>query len=226
MLRGLRKLAVVAADYAFAVRHQLRAGLDRSDPGVLVRSAGQRIPVVLLPGVYETWRFLLPLARHLHERGHPVHIVNTLRWNVSTIAEGSVRVAAYLEHADLDRVAIVAHSKGGLIAKHLMETPGVGQKVVRAITVATPFAGSTLARFVPLPTVRALGPSGAEVLELARRTSANARIVAVSPDFDPHIPGGSHLDGATNIRLGISGHFRILGSRELFDVLDEYLDEM
>jgi hypothetical protein len=49
---------------------------------------------------------------------------------------------------------------------------------------------------------------------LGRETSVNGRIVSVFGPFDPHIPEGSALDGATNVRVPMPGHFRVLDSRE------------
>ena len=48
---------------------------------------------------------------------------------------------------------------------------------------------------------------------LGNEHSVNGRIVSVFGRFDPHIPDGSALDGATNVLVPASGHFRVLGSR-------------
>jgi hypothetical protein len=32
--------------------------------------------------------------------------------------------------------------------------------------------------------------------------------------YDPHIPDGSFLEGATNVRVPAVGHFRVLGAHE------------
>lgn len=47
---------------------------------------------------------------------------------------------------------------------------------------------------------------------LEREESVNGRNVSIFGQFDPHIPGGSALDGATNMIVPATGHFRILGS--------------
>jgi pimeloyl-ACP methyl ester carboxylesterase len=220
----LRKAGVWVLDYVYAVRHQLRAALSRDDPAVLV-ARGEKSPVVMLPGIYETWRFLLPLAKHIHGLGHPVHVVAALGRNQRTIAEGAELVADYLDARDLRDVTIVAHSKGGLIAKHLMALPRRGERVRSTIAVSTPFAGSAYARFIPLRSVRALAPSNAVMRQLARERSANERIVSVYGWFDPHIPGGSELPGARNVQLPVGGHFRILASPALLEIVDDCLAE-
>ncbi|MFF1573116.1 esterase/lipase family protein [Leifsonia sp. NPDC058292] len=222
MRQLLRMAGVWALDYLYVVRHQVRAAFSRSDPDVLV-AHGQGPPVVLLPGIYETWRFLLPLARHIHGLGHPVHVVAALGRNRTTIADGAALVAEYLEARQLHDVTIVAHSKGGLIAKHLMGLPGRGERVRTTIAVSTPFAGSAYARFIPIRSVRALAPSNTVMQQLARERAANERIVSVYGWFDPHIPGGCDLAGARNVRLAVGGHFRILASKDLLEVVDAVL---
>jgi len=225
MSAALRKASVWALDYLYAARHQVRAVLSRDDPAVLIAPGdqGERSPVVLLPGIYETWRFLLPLARHIHDGGYPVHVVAALGRNRLTIEEGAKLVADHLERHDLNDVTIIAHSKGGLLAKHLMGLPLVGARIRSTIAVSTPFAGSVYARFFPLSSVRALAPSNAVMRRLARERATNERIVSVFGWFDPHIPGGSELPGARNVELPVGGHFRILASAALLEVVDSCL---
>ena len=221
----LRKSGVWLADYVYAGRHQVRAAFDRSHPDALVASSGTLAPVVLLPGIFETWRFLQPLATHVHALGHPVHVVTALGRNRLSIGEGAAIVAAYLERRMLTRVTLIAHSKGGLIAKQAMGLPGAAERIERTIAVSTPFAGSPYARFFPVRSVRTLAPSDPDLQRLALGREVNARIVSVYGWFDPHIPGGCELEGAENVRLEAGGHFRLLARHELFDVVDRVLAE-
>lgn len=219
----LRRAGVVLLDYVYAGRHQLRAAFDRSTPDALVAGEGTRAPVVLLPGIFETWRFLRPLAEHIHAAGHPVHVVTALEDNRMSVAQAADLVRAHLEQHDLTDVVIVAHSKGGLVAKYLMGMPDTGARISSAVTVATPFAGSALAALIPVPSMRALLPNSPGILRLAVNRAVNARIVSVWGWFDPHVPGGSRLDGARNIELDVGGHFRILARPELLAIVDEVL---
>jgi pimeloyl-ACP methyl ester carboxylesterase len=225
MMDILRKAGVTLLDYGYVLRHQLRSEFDRSTPDALVAAEGGLAPVVLLPGIFETWRFLRPLATHIHGQGHPVHVVTALERNLMAIAEAAAIVADHLARHDLTDVTIVAHSKGGLVAKHLMGMPGAGERIRRTVAVCTPFAGSTLARFVPFESVRSLQPTNADLLRLAEVRDVNARIVAVTGWFDPHIPNAGPLEGARNVQLTTSGHFRILASPELLALVDRLLAE-
>lgn len=219
----LRRAGVVILDYLYAARHQLRATFDRSTPEALVAVEGERVPVVLLPGIFETWRFLRPLAEHIHAGGHPVHVVTALERNKMSVPEAAALVTRHLEEHDLTGVVIVAHSKGGLVAKYLMGMPDSGPRIRSAVTVSTPYAGSSLARLIPLPSVRALMPNTPGLVRLALNRAVNARIVSVWGWFDPHVPVGSRLEGARNIELDVGGHFRILARPELLAIVDEVL---
>ena len=205
---GLRDAAWWARDYAYAVHAQARALGGRDAPDSLAEGDGTAI--VLLPGIYETWRFLEPLARALHGRGHPVHVVAELGGNRRPIAESAERVAALLLSRGLDDVVLVAHSKGGLIGKHVMAFSSAGTRVRAMVAVATPFGGSRYSRLMPTPSLRAFASGDATMKALAASAEVNTRIVSVFGPFDPHIPEGSELAGARNVVLASGGHFRVL----------------
>ncbi|MFT4232703.1 MAG: alpha/beta hydrolase [Leucobacter sp.] len=205
---AIRRAAWWAADYAYAGWWQLHAVLFRPDPRGFLD--GERAAIVVIPGVYEPWRFMLPLIRELHGRGHPVHVLDPLRDNRGTVEAGARIVDAYLAAHGLEDAVIVAHSKGGLIGKHVMAF-GAGAPRIRAmVAIATPFGGSRYARFLLSRTLRSFSPRDATLLRLAGAVEVNARIVSVFPRFDPHIPEGSELAGARNVRVETGGHFRIL----------------
>ncbi|MGO4691736.1 esterase/lipase family protein [Glaciibacter sp. 2TAF33] len=181
-------------------------------------SLGGRQPVVLLPGIYETWQFMRPIADALHANGHPLHVVTDLGRNRATVVAAADVVARLLAERDLHDVIIVAHSKGGLIGKYLMAeeatSPGTA-RIDRMIAVATPFSGSSLARYTVLPSLRAFAPTDATIRQLMNELTVNVRITSIFGSFDPHIPGGSELAGAVNIELPVAGHFRIVGDPQL-----------
>ncbi|RAX46560.1 alpha/beta hydrolase [Arthrobacter sp. AQ5-05] len=183
-------------DYLYAgywqVRAILRPGCDRS---LLNETVPHAAPIVLIPGIWETWQLLLPVAKHLHRAGHPVHAISGIGYNRGTIPAMSALVAAFLDEADLHDVILLAHSKGGLIGKHLMSTSSEAFRVKRMIAISTPFSGSVYARFAPVRSLRAFTPKDGDLLKLATRLKANAKIVSIYSVFDPHIPWGSHLEG-------------------------------
>lgn len=199
------------ADYRYVTR-AFGGGLVRRAVPARYRQGSGR-PVLLVPGVLEDWTMMRPVAERLSRAGHPVHTLPELRRNTATLVDGAAIAAAYLVARDLTDVVLVAHSKGGLVGKLLM-LGEQGHRVRSLVAVATPFAGSTLARLIPWSVVRSLGPDDAFIRELADRVEINGRITSISPAFDPHIPGGSALEGAVNVEVAAMGHFRVLADPE------------
>ena len=215
MIRSaLRTLGWWARDYAYALVWQLRAFVSRTDPHEFL--SGDRSPIVVLPGVYETWRFLEPLIRRLHDDGHPVHVIDPLGRNDRAVPVAARLVADYLEANGLGDVVLLAHSKGGLVGKYVMSLGGGGARISGMLAVAAPFAGSRYARLMLLPSLRIFTPDDPTILALSREATVNPRIVSVYGRFDPHIPGGSRLEGAKNVELDTGGHFRILAHPRVF----------
>lgn len=217
--RSARRTRWRLADYVYVIGRQV-AGLvapGRPDPG-----DGAGADVVLVPGVYEPWHFLRPLAQVLRDAGHRVHAVPTLGYNRRPVVASAALLDDVVRRLGPD-VVVIAHSKGGLIGKLAMLEPG--SPIRHMVAVATPFAGSPLARFVPLRAVRAFVPTDATLVRLAAERRVDARITSVYPCWDPHIPEGCVLPGAAaNVELPTPGHFRVLGDPALPDVVLRAID--
>ena len=212
----LGRAKVWLLDYAYAVRVSLGASLrHRRVP----RPRGHLAPVVLIPGVYERWQFLRAAGGRLARAGHPVHVVELLGRNVDTIPESAAVAQRYLDDHNLRNVVIVAHSKGGLIGKHMMLFDDAEGRIDRLVAIASPFQGSTLAKYLPVRPLRAFIPTAPTLTMLAANAEVNSRIVSIFGDFDPHIPIGSELAGATNVRLPANGHFRLLIDERVLDAV-------
>ncbi|KQS18076.1 triacylglycerol lipase [Frigoribacterium sp. Leaf186] len=195
-------------DYAYAAVWQIRAVTSPRDPERYLGGDGR--PVLVIPGVWETWAFLRPMIERLNAEGHPVHVLDDLRWNSRPVEATARDVAAYLVGHGLTDVVIVAHSKGGLIGKYVMALLDETRRVRSMVAVCSPFSGSRYASWLVLPALRAFSPRDATTVLLGRDESVNGRITSVYGEFDPHIPEGSELPGAVNVRLHAGGHFRVL----------------
>ena len=212
-----RQVSTRVVDYAWAYRLRL-SSLRARDPSRL--AGGTRRPVLLLPGVYETWHFLEAVGEHLGALGHPVHVVPTFGRNLRPIAEMAALAGDYLEANDLTDIAIVAHSKGGLIGKTLMLGTSHGSRIASMVAITTPFAGSDYAHLVPIRTLREFVPTHDTIVSLASNAEVNARITSIYSSWDPIIPNGSVLEGAVNIELPVTGHFRILNRPDLLAAVE------
>ena len=106
-------------------------------------------------------------------------------------------VADFVAANDLRDVLIVAHSKGGMIGKYAMAFLDEDRRISGMVAVATPFFGSEYAKYLVLPSLRALSPDDPTTLTLDEAPEVNARIVSVFGVFDPHIPAGAGFPART-----------------------------
>jgi hypothetical protein len=202
-------------DYPNAIRMR---GLGLAAPVPAWYAAGTGRPVVIVPGVYERWNFLRPIANRLAAAGHPVHVIPELGINARPIPAAARRVGAFLAGRGLRDVALVAHSKGGLIGKAAM-LQDVDGRIDRLVAVATPFSGSRMAELTLVPALRAFRPMHPVIRGLVAERDINARITSIFPAFDPHIPDGSAVEGGSNVRLDVVGHFRVLEDPAAIDAV-------
>lgn len=207
MTERFRRALWWAQDYAYAALWQARALGSHTRPDDFASGAG--VPVLVLPGIYETWRFLQPLIEQIHDLGHPVHVIDSLHRNLRPVAEAAHDVSVYLAEHHLVDVVLLAHSKGGLAGKLAMVGPEA-TRIRGMLAVATPFGGSSYARLMVSRPLRVLSPEDPSILSLAAQRDVNTRIVSIYARFDPHIPEGSKLPGAKNVPLDTGGHFRVL----------------
>lgn len=214
LTRGnIARAGLVARDWWCATRLMLRAVADRTPPEAL--ATGELTPIILLPGIWEPWRFLLPLARRLNQLGHPVHPLPALGWNGRSLEDSVGLVRCQLAAATGEGAVLVAHSKGGLIGKTLLAQAVVGAGesesgagLLGMVALCSPFGGSSLSwrAFARTP-LGMFAPAGPVILALAAQQAANERIVSIGAAWDEMIPEGTHLEGAHNITLRHSGHF-------------------
>lgn len=180
---------------------------------------GTRTPVLLIPGVYEPWRYLLAIGTRLNALGHPVHPLPELGYNVAPIAETAATAQRYLDQHGLEHVTIVGHSKGGIVGKHMMTTDDLQHRIDRMVAIASPFSGSTRAKYVPVRTLRPFLPGDELLSTLAANLEINSRITSIYAERDQVIPNGSALEGATNVQLPVIGHFRLLSDPRVVDAV-------
>ncbi|TPW74504.1 esterase/lipase family protein [Schumannella soli] len=163
--------------------------------------------MVLIPGVYESWNYLRAVGDRLSASGHPVLALPSLRFNTGPIPDTAAEVWREIVSRDLHGVILVAHSKGGIIGKHLLAIDDTEQRIDRMVAIAAPFGGSRMARFMPNPALRVFRVGDPLLTALAAESEVNARITSIYPLVDPHVPEGSRLDGAVNVPLRMAGHF-------------------
>ena len=198
---GLTELAWVGAHllmYPLGTRtEELRPDL-RIRPGEQSPSAralfaadplAARIPVVLVHGLVDNRSVFSVMRRGLRKRG----FTQICTWNYSPLLTDVARGAAHLgdrieqicEQTGHDRVHVVGHSLGGLIARFHVQRQGGDRRVESLVTLGTPHRGSLLAHVLPTPLVRQLRPGSRTLRELDEPApGCTTRMTAIYSDLD------------------------------------------
>lgn len=236
MIRRVRHAAEILQDWGQAGMDLAAAGYSRlrnHTPSAHAQSECSEIPLVVLPGVLEPWRYLLPLGSWLSAQGHPVHYVRGLGLNLGNLESSVVHVLELLDTEQISGAVFVAHSKGGLIGKAALASPALEGRVLGMVTLATPFRGSGLGgRFQRLPLVKrsplGMFVQGSDALvSLEAQEHVNSHIVTMTPEWDQVVaPESTWLPGATNVTLPVAGHFRPLRDPEVWAAMHEHVHQL
>jgi triacylglycerol lipase len=205
---GLRGTAVeVAWVAAHAAMYPLGAAAERVRPerlraqpdlhamtplqrGLLVgdiEAAGT--PILLVHGLVDNRSVFAVLRRGLRRRGFG----RVLSFNYSPLTT-DLRVAAALLAAHIEaicaetgyeRMHVVGHSMGGLIARYYVQRLGGDERVHTLVTLGSPHNGTLPARLLPRRLAGQLRPGSDLIRELAApATTCRTRFLAVWSDLD------------------------------------------
>lgn len=185
----------------------------------------KKAPIILIPGISNKWGFLKHLGDKISLKGHPVYIVNKLKFNLFDIRTSAKIVREIIDKNNLRKVIIVGHSKGGLIGKYFLVHENKDEKVKGLIAIATPFSGSQLASQIPGKAYKELAPESKIIGELNSHKEVNSKIVSIMPEFDNHVwsEKGSRLEGALNIAVPIKGHHKIVFDKGIINKIIELI---
>jgi triacylglycerol lipase len=183
-----------------------------------VEAAGT--PILLVHGIVSNRSIFTLLRRGLTRRGFSnVFAMNylTVANDVRTAAAGlSVEVERIVEETGFERIHIIGHSLGGLIARYYITRLGGDARVHTLITLGTPHEGSYAAYAVPTTLMQQMRPGSHLMRELARPVrGCRTRFISYWSDNDWAIhPQRSaalrHRDlGARNIKLHGAGHLTL-----------------
>lgn len=208
-------------DYLYVAYWQVRDFFSHWNPRQyeVKRDKDSRPSIVLIPGIYESWKFMRPLAEVLYAHGYDVRVIEELKYNRGSVEDMAQIVDSYLHSKKIDSCVFVAHSKGGLIGKYLLARHNQDGRIKGLVAINTPFTGSPYAYLFPFRSIRAFSPRSPILQILAQHRAVNSQIVSIYGIFDPHIPAGSYLEGAANVRVNTQGHFRIMGRKAVHEAV-------
>jgi hypothetical protein len=186
------------------------------------------VPVVLVHGLVDNRSIFTLMRRALRRRG----FTQVCTWNYSPL-QRDVQSAAealrrHIEHVcretGHERVQVVGHSLGGLVARYLVQRLGGDDRVESLVTLGTPHAGTRWAHLLPTPLVRQLRPGSPLMRELAEPVpSCRTAITAVYSDLDQVVVPATagrcdHPDlGARNVLVRGVGHMSLPIHRGVVD---------
>lgn len=152
-----------------------------------VEAAGT--PILLVHGMVDNRSIFTLLRRGLRRRGF--HRVVTLNYSPLTrdvrlaATNLATRVEELCAETGFERIHVIGHSMGGLIARYYVQRLGGDARVHTLVTLGTPHAGTRAARLVPHRLARQLRPDSDLVTELAEPASTcRTRFLAVWSDLD------------------------------------------
>jgi triacylglycerol lipase len=218
-------LAVTATMWPFGLVDRGLAELRRhlgDDP-----DGNGRSPVLLIHGFAANKSNWLFLARDLRDAGFgrvDALNYNPLTLDIPDLADAcSRRARDLLEATGADRVHLVGHSLGGIVARYAVQLGGLDDVAASCVTVASPHGGvgHLPCRFAPIRTVRQLTPGSPVLARLsASSRPLRTRFVAYYSNLDLLVPGNrarivEPALRATNVLVKDEGHLSILLSRRL-----------
>jgi hypothetical protein len=187
-----------------------------------------RIPVLLVHGLIDNRSVFSVMQRSLRRRG----FAHVCTWNYSPlltdIARGAADLGAHIERVcaqtGYERVHVVGHSLGGLIARYHVQRQGGDRRVESLVTLGTPHEGSLLAHVVPTPLIRQLRPGSPVLQELTEPAPGfRTKVAAIYSDLDQVVlPTRSgrceHADlAARNVLVRGIGHMSLPRHRLVVD---------
>jgi len=214
----LGEVGAVALSWLLLVAHRLLI----ADP---VAAPGRR-PLLLVHGVGVNDGVWFALRRNLSRRGlGPVYTINygpPLAGIEHFAGQLAARIEAICAVTGAERVALIAHSMGGLVARAYLRRFGAA-RVEQLITIGTPHHGSMLAYTFPGCCLAQMHPGNPWLVELNREESGRAPvpITSIWSRHDSMVApqGSSVLRNAENIALVGIAHNALLGEKAVVELV-------
>lgn len=176
-------------------------------------------PVLMIPGIYCNAGIWWWMRRRLAKFGLRAIAINLepLLASIEDLAEQlAVHIESLCADTGADRVILLGHSMGGLVARTYVRRFGARARVAKVITLATPHHGSELARLAIGVGGKQLRPGNPWLARLNERESGASGVPLVSlytwQDNFVAPQDSPMLANATNVALTGMGHLSLLFS--------------
>ena len=184
-------VGVVSGTAVRAIRRHDLAGLSPEQRGLVHHGvAAAETPILLVHGIIDNHSVFALLQRALRRRG----FATVSSYDYGLLTRDIPAAAALLGDAieklaantGYERIHVVGHSLGGLIARYYVQRLGGHARVHTLVTLGTPHAGTEMARPLRrLPLLGQLTPGSAVLRELAEPApGCRTRFLAFASDID------------------------------------------
>ena len=150
--------------------------------------AAATTPIVLVHGIVDNRSIFTVLRRGLRRRGFGCIRTFSYAPNTGDVRETAARFGTFVEEVceetGSDRVYVVGHSLGGLIARYYVQRIDPADRVHTLVTLGTPHHGTHAARLLPVGLVRQLRPESDLIAELDEPSTCRTRFLAFHSDLD------------------------------------------
>ena len=188
--------------------------------------APARRPVLLIHGVLVNDGVWVAIRRFLAKNAvAPIYTVNygpPLEDIETFAAQLHARIEQIRSATGAERVVLVAHSMGGLVARAYLRRFGA-ERVSRLITIGTPHHGSVLAYTFPGRCLAQMHPGNPWLVELNRDENAPppVPITAIWSRHDSMVApqASAELSCAENVALVGVAHNALLGDKRVMELL-------
>jgi len=197
-------------------------------------AAPERVPVLLVPGWFDTDRSLAALRIRLVASGWSEREVLALRFRHPTgsnhehAAEIAIAVDSLLRASGAPRIDVVAHSMGGLATRLYLRERG-GAHVRRVVFIATPHRGTYSSYLAWGGSAKEMRPGSAflDSLNAGPPLPEGVRGITLRTVMDAHIiPGESAtLPPLPDYRVCCPTHEGLLRDAEAFRIIIRFLEE-
>jgi triacylglycerol lipase len=177
---------------------------------------GREPPILLLHGLFHNQACWWYLKFQLYRQGYDnLHSINLPPWkNAEELTELIAMKVDALRHASgVDKVTLIGHSMGGLLARNYLQLRGGADKIEQLILLGAPNQGSKLVPFAVTKLARVLLPNSEFLSRLNQAPFPNA--VPITNIYSRHdnmvVPSTlCQLPQARQIELDRIGHIALL----------------
>lgn len=213
-------LVTLIPEYYLTLKKHLDAFAKPNPP--LSWQHGDKGDVVIIHGFGEVWTFFETIGDHLNHHGYRVHFISALKKNHLPLKDAVEIVEDYIIKNNLNDIILLSHSKGGIIAKCVLDT--YPDRIQKSITLAVPYGGTVFAH-LRIHNLDEGIPGSLWMRRVHKHTSHNKKIYNLYPRFDNHVIPHKYLllPGAHNIKIPVIGHARIMQAKETLNEIDRII---